>query len=109
MKEIVIVIEPIAGDHIKEISKKAFKMAIEKKCLVRFNFNDLVCRIDAETNLDSFYRDYTNAHIMEWSDIGPVCVLQYDTETEIKICIKRLEKAFRRKWNEDLYKQNNHV
>lgn len=101
MKEIVM--DTLPGDHIKHLSLKALKMAQKKKCIVRFDFNDVKCLINAETNLDAFWRDRGNAHMMGWTTVGPNCPLEYEVETEIAICVKHLERAFRRKWNMETY------
>ena len=48
--------------------------------IVEFDFNDIKCLVSENTNLELLYRDYLNAHTMEWKTIGPDCLPEYTLE-----------------------------
>jgi len=58
---------------------------------VEFEFNDVRCLVDRNTNLNWLYRDYCNAHIMEWSVVGTNCLETYTPEVQAEL--QRREKA----------------
>ena len=76
-----------AGDNFDNVKKEAKELAKQKNKLVEFDFNGVTCIVSSETNLDSLYRDYKNAHLMEWKTVGPNCIKEYSEETK-----KELEK-----------------
>ncbi len=82
---------PFSFDDIYVTSKKAQSIAKEKNVIVEFDFNTITCLVNADTDLHSLYRDYFNAHTMEWKNIGPDCVLNY--EPEIHLELERRKKA----------------
>lgn len=58
-------IEIHAGCHFSGAGKIAQKKAIEENTAVEFDFNQVLCVVDKDTNLDWLYRDYNNAHLMD--------------------------------------------
>lgn len=91
-----------AGDSFDEISKKAKEVATKSKISVEFEFNGINCIVSESTILDCFYRDYSNAHLMGWGTVGPVCDLQYSPDTEIELYTRKLERA---KENKRMYEE----
>lgn len=73
------------GNDFNSVSKKAKEIAKEKSVTVEFEFNTIICLVDANTNLDWLFRDYMNAHTMEWKTIGFICLPEYDKETQTKL------------------------
>lgn len=74
-----------AGSQFDAVAKKAQEFAIEKKGVVEFNFNTIICLVDSETNLEWLMRDFQHAHGMEWKTVGPDCKESYDDETLAEI------------------------
>ena len=79
-----IIMSTYCGDHIQNVAEKAQHMAKNiiglGKTVVEFDFNGIKCLIDRDTNLEWLIRDYMHAHMMEWKQIGPLCVQWYETE-----------------------------
>jgi len=85
-----IKIETSAGDWFPKVSEKAQHAAkhiikTHGKTIAEFNFNDIKCVVDKDTNLEWLERDYQNAHIMEWKQIGPECYAQYEPEVQAEL------------------------
>jgi hypothetical protein len=81
----MLTIDPSLGCHINETIKEAKELAEKYDELVLFKFNDILVYIDKTSNLDLVYRDYLNAHHLEWMHIGPEYVDEYDEETKTKL------------------------
>lgn len=90
------------GSHIGEVVLEAKKKTSEYDT-VEFDFNGIKCVVDKETVPAFLERDFINAHIMEWAQVGPKCVSWYDAETEIKLYTRKLEAAKIRKKEEQEY------
>jgi hypothetical protein len=70
---------------------------------VEFNFNGIKCIVDKGTVPEFLERDFMNAHVMGWVQIGPKCEYRYDADTEIELYEKRLNAAKVRKKEEQEY------
>lgn len=75
-------IDSRAGNNFTDLSEKAKKIAAEKQVAVEFEFNGIICLVNSTTNLDWLWRDYGNAHRMEWKTVGADCLPKYDKETQ---------------------------
>lgn len=74
-----------AGDNFPTVSKKAKEWATEKNRNVEFEFNGVLCIVSKQTNLDWLYRDYCNAHTMEWKTVGADCTEAYSIEVQAEL------------------------
>jgi len=92
------------GNHISRVIEEA-KSYTDKHETVEFDFNGIKCIVNSSTVPEYLERDFLNAHIMGWSQVGPECVPWYDTDTEIELYSKKLEAAKRRKKEEDEYEK----
>jgi len=73
------------GENFHTVAKKAkniSEMETFKGDGVEFEFNEIRCVVNKYTNLDLLWRDYANAHIMEWTTIGPNCKEQYNPHVQ---------------------------
>ena len=57
------------GDRFETVAEKAKVIATENNTTVEFEFNDVVCIVTKDTNLKWLYKDYCNAHTMEWKQV----------------------------------------
>ena len=73
------------GDEFHRVCKKAKELSTEKGQFVEFDFNGVTCIVSKDTNLDYLYRDYCNAHIMEWASVGYDCVAEYTAEVQSEL------------------------
>lgn len=73
-------LETGAGDHFTRVSEKAKQIATEKSVTVEFDFNGIKCLVNKDTNIEWLYRDYCNAHRMEWKVVGADCLPEYEPE-----------------------------
>lgn len=89
-----ILYETHAGETFSKVAERCQKMTSENRD-VEFNFNGITCFVSTKTNLDHLFRDYMNAHSMNWKYIGPDCEEEYPEyiSAEIK---KRKEESERR-------------
>ena len=71
-----------AGDSFTTVAKDAKELATRKNFTCEFDFNGVICVVNANTNLDWLYRDYSNSWTMGWKTVGPDCVAEYDEETK---------------------------
>lgn len=71
-----------AGSNFTDVSKKAKQIAKEKGVTVEFDFNGVQCLVNANTNLDLLYRDYSNSWTMEWKTVGADCVENYSADVQ---------------------------
>lgn len=78
------------GDHFTAVSEKAKRIAEGKRVTVEFDFNGITCLVNNDTNTEWLYRDYCNAHRMEWEVVGPDCLSKYSPE--VKRELKRRNK-----------------
>jgi hypothetical protein len=80
------------GNDFNTVSRKAKAIAENKQAVVEFEFNGVACLVDADTNLNSLYRDYANAWVMEWKSVGPNCAPQYDEATKKELTARNIKK-----------------
>ena len=78
-------LESLPGDMFTNVAQQALFIAIKKNCTVEFDFNEIKCLVDNNTNLALLYRDYSNAHRMEWKTVGPNCAEVYDAEIQVEL------------------------
>ncbi len=71
-----------AGSDFKDVAKKAKQIATEKEVLVEFDFNDVCCVVNKNTNLEWLLRDYSNSWTMDWKIVGPYCIEKYPEEVQ---------------------------
>jgi len=91
-------ISTCCGDWFPKVAERAKDTVLYRNSLLGidntkgvFTFNDIKCVVDKDTNLEWLERDYQNAHIMEWKQVGPECYAQY--ESEVLAELERREKA----------------
>lgn len=63
-----------AGEHVKQVIRDAKKIALERRAVVGFIFNDIVFRISGDSDQQMIYRDYCRAFYglpKAPSEIGP--------------------------------------
>jgi len=78
---------------IHETVAVAFAQAVKNDTEVEFDFNGINCVVSATTDTTTLMRDYFNAHLMEWKEIGPNPVAEYSTETFTAIETAKAEQA----------------
>ena len=71
------------GNTFDSVAQKAKQIAIEKGVTVEFDFNGVQCLVNANTNLEWLYRDYSNYWIMEWKTVGADCIEKYSAEVQV--------------------------
>lgn len=76
------VLDSFPGNTFDGVSMKAKSIAIEKEVVVEFDFNEVKCLVSNNTDLKLLWRDYCNAHLMEWKEVGPYCVKSYSSTTK---------------------------
>lgn len=73
------------GNYFADVAKRAKEIATTKGFkadAVEFEFNQVICLVNAHTNLDWLYRDYSNSWTMEWKTVGPYCTENYTKEVQ---------------------------
>ena len=98
-----------AGDNFSTVAKQAKEIAKSNKCVVEFDFNGIKCLVKENTVLDWLDRDFTNAFIMDWKEIGPDCKMSYDVDTEIELYTRRLKRAKERKLQQEQQKIEDNI
>lgn len=89
-------LESGAGDRFQSVAEKAKSIAAHRGIIVEFEFNGIICLVNAGTVLDWLYRDYANGYTMEWKSVGPNCMSEYDEDTKKELndrLVKQEEKA----------------
>ena len=79
------ILETSCGEHFTKVADKAKEIAIDENFIVEFEFNEIKCLVNKDTNLAWLYRDYCNAHTMEWKTVGTDCVETYNPEIQAEI------------------------
>lgn len=87
-----VVISTCAGDWFPKVAQRA-KGTVEYRnsllgidnTIAEFDFNGIKCLVDKDTNLEWLERDYMNAHLMEWKQIGFECYAQYEPEVQAEL------------------------
>lgn len=77
-----ITLSTFAGNNVTDVTKEAIRMATELNQEVEFDFNEVNCIVDKNTDPELLVRDYMNAHRMEWKEIGPAPALEYSTDVQ---------------------------
>lgn len=98
-----LVIQTGAGDVFDDVAKRAKEISktLKEGQKVEFDFNGVKCLVSEKTVIDWLYRDYSNAHIMEWKEVGDDCKMQYDANTEIELYSRKLKRAKQRAKDEE--------
>lgn len=99
-------IEATWGEDFNKTAARAKEIANQKNANVEFNFNGIACVVNKETVTDWLYRDYTNAHIMGWSTVGPDCEMVYDVDVMVELRKRQLDAAKKQKMEVDEMRQS---
>lgn len=91
----------VLGTIFEDVAKKAKQIAKQQQVTVEFNFNGITCLVSELTVPEWLFRDYMNAHIMEWKTVGPDCSMSYSADTEIELHTRKLDAAKKRKLQEE--------
>lgn len=75
------ILKTSAGNTFDSVSKEA-KDLTDKHELVEFKFNEVICLVNKDTNLNWLYRDYSNSWTMGWKQVGPDCLENYEPEVQ---------------------------
>jgi len=62
------------GAKFVTVAEKAKEIATQKDVTVAFDFNGIECLVNASTNLDSLFHDYTNLWRMQANTVYSNCV-----------------------------------
>lgn len=84
-----------AGSTFTSVSEKAKQISTEQNIIVEFEFNGVICLVSKDTNLEWLYRDYANSWTMEWKEVGPDCLRQYNNKTKEELKKKKLSQTKR--------------
>ena len=95
------VLDTGAGDSFSNVAKEAKEIAKAQDVIVEFDFNGVLCLVDKETYIPNLEKYFHDAHIMEWETIGPEYEWDYDVDTEIELCTRRLNRAKQRKTEQE--------
>ncbi len=76
-----LILKTDAGDVFSTVAEKAKSWSTQHDCNVEFDFNGVTCVVNSSTNLEWLWRDYMNAHTMDWKTVGADCVEKYDEKT----------------------------
>jgi hypothetical protein len=82
-------LETYAGDTFNEVANSAKALAFAHNTTVEFDFNGIRCLVNESTDTDLLYRNYSDTHIMEWKEVGPVCLPEYDDATAAELKTRR--------------------
>ena len=77
---------------IQETIAVAFAQAVRNDAEVEFDFNGINVVVSSTTSVTRLLRDYFNAHLMDWKEIGPNPVTEYSEETEAAIQLAKEER-----------------
>lgn len=90
------------GESFQEVAAKAIEVAQNTE-LVEFEFNDVVCVVNKDTNPEWLLRDYMNSWLMGWAEIGPYCVASYSPEIQKQLKEKKEAQERRREKEQQEY------
>lgn len=96
-------LDTMAGDTWNNVAEEALSKSKGSGRLVVFEFNQVDCYINPKTELELLWRDYSNAHLMEWKEVGPNCLSQYDNETQKELERRVKERAQRQAESQKKY------
>lgn len=97
METSTLIVSP--GSKFTDVSQEAIEIARTSGKIVEFEFNDIRCLVNAQTNPDFLWRDYKNAHLMKWESIGPNCVEKYSRTTMRAISARKYAQEL--KWAQE--------
>jgi len=92
------------GGHINSSIEKAKQVSIEKNMIVEFDFNGVRCLVNKDTDTDLLLRDYMNAHLMGWKEVG-YATYEYSDELKAQIKEKELERDQRQKEQQEKWEK----
>ena len=72
------------GNVFNKCAEKAKDISTDKNTEVEFEFNGINCVINKHTNLDLLWKDYSNAHLMDWKEVNGNMVYSKEVNDEIK-------------------------
>lgn len=72
----------LLGNTFDSVASKAKSIAVKKQVIVEFDFNGIKCLVSKDTDLKLLWRDYSNAFLMDWKEVGYLCVAEYDKKTK---------------------------
>lgn len=71
------------GNQFDKVAEKAKEISIEKDNPVEFEFNEIICIVDKNTNLALLWKDYSNSHLMDWKLVDGNMVYNDEVKGEI--------------------------
>lgn len=77
-----IEVKSYAGDSFNNVALQAQQTAELHNTTAYFDFNGVKCIVSKDTNLEWLYRDYSNSWTMDWKQVGPDCLKQYEPEVK---------------------------
>ena len=83
-----IVLDTRIGNSINQVAEIAKETASPTQN-VEFDFNGITCIVSIETNIEYLVRDYLNAHLMDWKEVGPDCLAVYNSEVVTELNTRR--------------------
>lgn len=100
-----IKIESGIGEHIGKTLQIAQEKAITSGQEVQFDFNGVRIVVDKQSNLDHIYRDYCNAHLMKWEEVGPHTEQEYSASVVSEMDRRRNEIEIKHKKNRERHER----
>lgn len=93
-----------AGDSFNEVAQKAKSISVRTKQIVNFDFNGINCIVSEKIDLDLLYRDYSNSFIMDWKQVGPDCLIEYEPEVFKELTLRKDANEKKRQSEEKEYR-----
>lgn len=93
-----------AGDTFSNVAEEA-KSRTDVHELIEFDFNEVKCLVNKNTNLDWLYRDYLNSWTMGWKVVGPDCLEVYESEVQKDFEVKTAAREAKRKIEQAAYEK----
>lgn len=90
-----LLIETYPGDTFAAVSAAAQSAATESQN-AQFSFNGITCIVSRDTHLGQLWQHYSDAHMMEWDTIGPVCN-PYSEDVQAEVDRKTAEREERQR------------
>lgn len=83
------------GGTFHKTAKHAQSIATDQMD-VWFDFNGIKCTVSTTTDLSLLYRDYSNAHLMGWGQVGPDCAYHYSSDVLFEMAEKTRQQEIKR-------------
>lgn len=93
------------GDDFEKVAKDAKTIAINQNVDVEFDFNGIICKVYIKTDLKYLYRDYLNAHLMNWKTVGDLCFDEYPPDLKAQLKVKQDESSERQRLKTEAYRK----